>query len=205
MAFFETPRFPDDISYNSVVDTEYKTDIVDMSGGSESRLIRWADARRYYNAAFGVRTMSQLDALLAFFHSCKGRAHGFRFNDPLDNQSATLGKQITAADQILVPVGSSSTQYQLRKRYNAGATVYRDIIKPIADSVLVAIGGTPTTSGWTLDDTTGILTFSSSPAGVVTAGFQFDVPCRFDTDKLSADLVSYRLVSATVPIVEIKL
>jgi|CXWL01.1.fsa_nt_gi uncharacterized protein (TIGR02217 family) len=204
MAFFESPRFPDDISYNSVANTEYKTDIIDMSGGAESRLSRWADARRSYNAAFGVRTRPQLDALIAFFHSCKGKAHGFRYNDPIDNSSADFGAYVSAVDQIIIPVGTSTTLYQLRKRYNSGATVYRDIKKPVSGSVVIAIAGVPQASGWTVDTTTGVITFAVAPSGTVTAGFLFDVPCRFDTDQLSADLVSYNLVSTDVPVVEIR-
>jgi uncharacterized protein (TIGR02217 family) len=204
MAFFETPRFPDDISYNSVVTTSYKTEIIDMSGGAESRLIKWADARRSYNAAFGVRTLTQLETLIAFFHSCYGRAHGFRFRDPIDNRSSANAADVTAVDQILAAVGASTTQYQLRKRYNSGATVYRDIKKPVAGKTIVAIDGVTQSSGWTIDTTTGIVTFSVAPTGVVTAGFEFDVPCRFDTDELSTDLVSYRAIRTDVPIVEIR-
>ena len=203
MAFFETPRFPENISYNSVATTEYKTDIIEMSGGKESRLQRWADAKRPYNAAFGVQTISDLEDLIAFFHSCKGRAHGFRFKDPIDYQSTVNGGTVTAVDQIILPITGSTTIYQLRKRYNAATSIYRDIKKPVAGTVLIAIAGVPTTTGWTVDTTTGLVTFSVAPVGTVTAGFEFDVPCRFDTDSLSSDLFSYNVARTNVPIVEI--
>ena len=203
MAFFETPRFPDDISYGSRSTAGYKTDIIDKSGGAESRLIRWANSRRSFDAAFGVRTIPQFEVLLAFFHSCKGRAHGFRFKDPLDDRSSQLNTPIAASDQILA--ASTATTYQLRKRYNSGATVYRDIKKPVVNSVLIAVDGVPTVTGFAVDYTTGIITFSSAPGGVVSAGFEFDTPCRFDTDELSATAFDFNASSLDVPIVEIKL
>lgn len=203
MAFFETPRFPDDISYGSKSTAGYKTDIIEQSGGAESRLIRWANSRRSFNAAFGVRNIPQFETLLAFFHSCKGMAHGFRFKDPLDNRSSQLNTPISAADQILAAI--TATTYQLRKRYNSGATVYRDIKKPVVGSVLVAINGVPITTGFSINYTTGLITFSSAPSGVVSAGFEFDTPCRFDTDELSATAFDFNASSLDVPIVEIKL
>lgn len=204
MAFFETPRFPDDISYNSKSITSYKTDITEMTGGSESRLARWADARRSYDAVFGVRTVAQLESLLSFFHSCYGSLHGFRFNDPTDNSSTSVNSQISETDQIILPIGSSTVNFQLRKKYNAGTTVYRDIKKPVAGSVIIAIAGVPQSSGWTVDNTTGIVTFSTPPVGTVTAGFLFDVPCRFSSDSLDTNMISYRVINTSVQIIEIK-
>ena len=74
-------------------------------------------------------------------------------------------------------------------------------------TVLLARGGVATTSGWTIDSTTGIITFAAAPgAGVsVTAGFEFDVPVRFDTDELPVTLDIERLGSITsIPLVEVR-
>ena len=71
----------------------------------------------------------------------------------------------------------------------------------------VALGGAELMSGWSVDATTGIVTFDSAPgAGApVTAGFQFDVPVRFDTDQLDVTLDLERLGSITsIPLVEIR-
>jgi len=204
MAFFETPVFPDDISYGSAVTNSYKTDIETTEMGNEARYIRWADARRSYNAAFGVRTQPQLEALVNFFHSCKGKGHGFRFRDPIDYKSCAADAAVLPTDQIILPITGSTTVYQLRKRYNAGTTVYRDITKPRSGTVVVAVGGVPVSSGFTINHVNGQITFTSAPGGTVTAGFLFDVPCRFDTDQLNVELFNLKVVKTDVPIVEIR-
>jgi uncharacterized protein (TIGR02217 family) len=79
-------------------------------------------------------------------------------------------------------------------------------------TVLVAVGGIAQTEGtaFTVDDTTGLLTFATGsipPLGaVVTAGFEFDVPVRFDADKIEVNLSSFKAGSIPhIPILEIRL
>ena len=62
-------------------------------------------------------------------------------------------------------------------------------------------------SGWTLDSTTGVITFTTAPAnGVIgRAGFEFDVPVRFDNDTLDVTLDVERLGSITsIALLEIR-
>jgi uncharacterized protein (TIGR02217 family) len=56
----------------------------------------------------------------------------------------------------------------------------------VAGTVLIAIGGVTRLTGWNVDTTTGLVTFGTAPAAgaAITAGFQFHVPVRFDTDYL---------------------
>jgi uncharacterized protein (TIGR02217 family) len=61
--------------------------------------------------------------------------------------------------------------------------------------------------GWSVDNTTGNVTFTTAPgAGVtITAGFEFDAPVRFDTDALDVTLDVERLGSITsIPLLEIR-
>ena len=58
-----------------------------------------------------------------------------------------------------------------------------------------------------MNATTGVVTFDAAPgAGVlVTAGFEFDVPVRFDTDRLDVTWDLDRLGSiASIPLVEVR-
>jgi uncharacterized protein (TIGR02217 family) len=62
-------------------------------------------------------------------------------------------------------------------------------------------------SGWSVSTTTGVVNFTTAPAtGIaITAGFEFDVPVRFDTDALDVTLDLERLGSITsIPLVEIR-
>ena len=94
------------------------------------------------------------------------------------------------------------------KRYESGAQAWvRRIVKPVAGTVRVARGGVEAASGWSVDATTGVVTFAAAPgAGVlVTAGFEFDVPVRFDTDRLDVTWDLDRLGSiASIPLVEVR-
>ena len=74
--------------------------------------------------------------------------------------------------------------------------------------MLLSLNGVAQASGWTVDTTTGIVTFAAAPAAgaVVRAGFEFDVPARFDTDFLEYDLPAFELGQVpSVPVIEIRL
>ncbi len=77
----------------------------------------------------------------------------------------------------------------------------------MAGTVRLALNGVEQMTGWSADTTTGIVTFTTAPgAGVaITAGFEFDVPVRFDTDMLDVTLDLERLGSITsIPLLEIR-
>lgn len=198
MAFVEV-QFPSDISYGSGGGPEYATDIVASVGGYEQRNVNWEQARARYNVAHGVKTKAQLDALIAFFRARKGRAHGFRFKDWTDYQ---------ATNETLGTGNGTQTQFQLVKRYVSGsATDIRTIVKPVAGTVQVYKNAVLQTSGVSVDAATGVVTFTAAPAAghVITASFQFDVPVRFDTDRLSASLDAYGIHSwQDISLVEVR-
>ena len=76
----------------------------------------------------------------------------------------------------------------------------------MAGSVLVAVAGAPTTD-FTLDAATGLVTLEAAPAAgaAVTAGFEFDVPVRFDTDHLSVNMAAFEAGDIpTIPLVEVR-
>lgn len=199
MAFIET-RFPADISYGSAGGPAYSTDIVMTQGGYEQRNINWAQARTRYNVAYGVRTQPQLDALIAFFRARKGRASGFRFKDWTD---------FSAVNQLIGTGDGSTTQFQLVKHYDSGGvTETRIISKPVSGTVAIYFDeAVQSGSSYSVDITTGRVTFVTAPSADVeiTADFEFDVPVRFDTDRLSAALENYGISSVSdIPLVEVR-
>lgn len=198
MAFVET-RFPTDISFGSSGGPQYSTDVVITQGGYEQRNANWSQSRARYNVAHGVKTQSQLDTLIAFFRARKGRADGFRFKDWTDFQ--VNGQNIGTGD-------GTTTVFQLKRTYTSGSvTETRTITKPVAGTVAVYKDSVLQTSGITVNTTNGQITFSAAPANgvAITADFQFDVPVRFDTDKLSATLDTYGSHSwHDIPLVEVR-
>jgi uncharacterized protein (TIGR02217 family) len=197
MGFVEV-QFPTDISYGSSGGPEYATDVVSSQSGYEQRNVNWEQARARFNVAHGVKTKAQLDALIAFFRARKGRAYGFRFKDWTDYQAT---ETIGTGDGV-------KTQFQLIKNYVSGGIIEARVIKkPVAGTVLVYKNAVLQSSGVAVDVTLGLVTFSVPPAAaqVISASFQFDVPVRFDTDKLSASLDAYGIHSwLDIPLVEVR-
>ena len=206
MAFHEV-RFPDNISRGARGGPERRTQVVELASGDEERNASWANSRRRYDVAYGIRRADDLAAVVAFFEARNGRLHGFRYKDWADYKSALPSQAITATDQQIGTGTGSQQTFQLAKRYASGAQTWvRTITKPVAGTVRVALGMVEQLSGWTLDATTGVITFTTAPAGVaITAGFEFDVPVRFDTDMLDVTLDLERLGSITsIPLLEIR-
>lgn len=210
---FHDVRFPTDISRGATGGPERRTDVVVLGSGHEERNARWADSRRAFNAGYGVKTLDQIHAVVAFFEERRGRLYGFRWKDHTDWRSGVPSVTPGALDQTLGLGDGATATFQLRKRYGeAFAPWYRDIAKPVTGSVLVAVAGEIVASGthYTIDHSSGRITFLAGhfPAAgaAVTAGFDFDVPVRFDTDKLEINLAGFRHGAVpSIPIVEIRL
>ncbi|MFO0992406.1 MAG: DUF2460 domain-containing protein [Hyphomicrobiales bacterium] len=197
MPIFDEVRFPPAISRGSSGGPERQTEIVALASGREERNSRHALSRRRYNAGFGVATLDDIHAVVAFFEERRGRLHGFRWKDHGDFKSGAAGEAIAADDQAIGIGDGITAAFQLTKTYGNGLRDYaRVIAKPVNGTVRIAIDGIEKTAGddFTVDHATGIVTFHSAPAAdaAVTAGFEFDVPVRFDTDSLAINLAAFR-------------
>ncbi len=207
MAFHEV-RFPDDISRGARGGPERRTQIVELASGDEERNASWANSRRRYDAAYGIRRADDLAAVVAFFEARNGRLYGFRWKDWADYKSCLPSQAPGPTDQKIGTGDGTTTAFQLVKTYASGAQGWtRTITKPVAGTVRIATGGTEQASGWSVDTTTGLITFTTAPANgaAITAGFEFDVPVRFDTDQLDVTLDIERLGSITsIPLIEVR-
>lgn len=208
---FHEVLFPTAISRGSQGGPERKTDVVVLGSGREERNARWADSRRSYNAGYGIKTLDELHAVVAFFEERRGRLHGFRWRDHADRKSCAPAQTPAAIDQIIGTGDGATASFQLGKTYgSAYAPYFRAITKPLAGTVLVAVNGiAQALSRFTVDHTTGVVTFASGHIPVagaqITAGFLFDVPVRFDTDKLEISLSGFQHGAIpNIPIVEIR-
>lgn len=210
MGSFHEIRFPVDLAFGSVGGPERRTEIVVLGSGREERNSRWAHARRRFEAGYGVKTLDDLAAVVAFFEERRGRLHGFRFRDPLDDRSCAPSATPGFDDQILGHGDGTTQAFRLRKRYGGAHDPYRrPIEKPVASSVRVSVDGAERTAGvhFDVDPTTGVVTFATPPpdGAAVAAGFLFDCPVRFDTDRLEIDLAAFAAGSVpSIPIVEIR-
>lgn len=231
MSFHEV-QFPQGIAYGAVGGPGFKTSVLTRASGYDDRRSEWDTPRARYDVSHGIKNQLELDELLAFFYARRGRAYGFRFKDWADYKSCPVKRNVSPTDQVIGTGDGVNRQFQLVKVYNDGDQTYvREIKKPVPGTVRVAINGFELTTGWSVDTTTGIVTIHSAPhvdgesllidfigdeyfvlggdppaAGtVITAGFEFDVPVRFDTDKCLTTIEHYNVHSwASIPLVEIR-
>jgi len=209
MAFHDI-RFPASVSFGSQGGPERLTEIVTLANGFEERNTPWEHSRRRYDAGFGLRSLEDVDALLAFFEARRARLHAFRWKDWSDYKSCGSNLVIAETDQ-LIGVGDGMTlTFALKKTYLSGTASYiRPIAKPVAGTVIVAIANDPKVEGleFSVDTATGIVSFTTPPdiGALITAGCEFDVPVRFDADVIKTSVASFRAGDVpNVPIVEVR-
>ncbi|SJZ64979.1 DUF2460 domain-containing protein [Consotaella salsifontis] len=208
IASFSEERFPLRLALGTSGGPERRTDIVRLSTGYENRNQRHRHSSRHYDAGSGVKSLADLAAVLEFFEARRGKLTGFRFRDPFDHGSTRFGKAVTPFDQTIATGDGSTSAFALSKAYGHGEGAYRrPIEKPVAGSIRVAVDGIEQTQGFAVDAKTGLLAFDTAPAAgaVISAGFEFDVPVRFDLDQLVINLAAFEAGEIpSIPLVEIR-
>ncbi len=209
MGFHEI-RFPASLSFGSVGGPERHTDVVTLANGFEERNTPWRHSRRRYDAGVAMRGLEDIEVLIAFFEARRGQIHGFRWKDWTDYKSCSATRDPSIDDQRIGTGDDATAAFQLIKTYRSGEQVYeRPIRKPVRGSVVIGLDGDAQQEGlhFEVDKATGIVTFAHPPNGGVeiTAGFEFDVPVRFDTDRIQTSLASFQAGDVpSVPIVEVR-
>lgn len=199
---FHNVRFPEDISNGATGGPGFKTDIVEFSSGKEQRNVKWSQSRMAWDVAHSIRTGDEMNRLVSFFRNRKGRAYGFRFKDWTDYQCEM--RQFATGD-------GETYIFQLEKWYNDEGTFdgtfeRRKITRPVEGSLSIRINGIATVA-FTCDYNTGLVTFADPPddGAVIAAEFEFDVPCRFDTDQMKYTYEAYDIYTwGQILVVEIK-
>lgn len=208
---FDEIRLADWVERGAKGGPSFNTTIFTLNSGDEKRNQNWAKARLSWDIGFGMAYLHELDHpeaealledVLTFFYGRQGKARGFRFKDWSDYR-------INPAQAIGIGTGSNPT-FQIFKRYTSGGVDYdRKILKPVEGTVLVYLNSVlkTETTDYTVDYTTGIITFGVNPGVgvVVSVGCEFDVPVRFDTDKLDITLETFEAGQiSSIPLIELK-
>jgi len=209
MSFHEV-RFPASLSFGSVGGPERRTEIVTLANGFEERNTPWAHGRRRYDPGLSLRSLDDVETLIAFFEARQGQLFGFRWKDWADFKSCAPSRTPAHDDQVIGVGDGQGATFALSKLYASGGAEYlRPIAKPVAGSVRIGIegGALQEGAGFSVDATTGTVTLSEIPyeGAVITAGFEFDVPVRFDTDRIQTSVASFRAGDVpNVPILEVR-
>lgn len=207
---FHEIRFPTALSFGSAGGPERRTDIVTLANGFEERNTPWRHSRRRYDAGVGLRSLDDIATLIEFFEARRGQLCGFRWKDWIDFRSCSVTVQPTAFDQIIARGDNEVRHFQLVKAYASGQQSYsRPIQKPVGGTVRVGVAEVALNEqDFDVDHATGLVTLSVPPTAgqLVTAGFEFDVPVRFDTDRIVASVETFQAGEIpSVPIVEVRL
>lgn len=209
MAFHEV-RFPADLSFGAIGGPERRTEIVTLASGFEERNTPWSHARRRFDAGMGLRSLDDLAEVIAFFEARAGQLHGFRWKDWSDHKSCLPSAMPKFDDQVIAQGDGRTRAFTLTKAYRSGAAVYhRPIAKPVAGSVRAGIGGNEVFVGthYNVNHVTGTITFNEPPevGADITAGFEFDLPVRFDTDRIAVSVSSFQAGQVPdIPVVEVR-
>ena len=210
MAFHEI-RFPAKLSFGSVGGPERRTEIVQLTNGFEERNTPWSQSRRRYDAGLSLRSLDDIGELIAFFEARQGQLNGFRWKDWADYKSCAASATVGYEDQVIGTGDGVIRDFALSKTYvSGGSAEMRGIAKPVHGTVRLGLQGDELveTVHFTVDYATGIVSFASPPAvgAQVTAGYEFDVPVRFDTDRIQVSVASFQAGEVPqVPVVEVRL
>ena len=206
---FHEVRFPAALSAGSSGGPERRTEIVTLKNGFEERNSPWAHSRRRYDAGLGVRSLDDLAEVVAFFEARHGQLYGFRWKDWTDFKSCAPSEAPRATDQRIGTGDGAATAFDLGKAYRSGAHSYlRPITKPVEGTVLVAVSGVALAGGaFSVDAAAGRVHLVTAPAAgaPVTAGFEFDVPVRFDSDRIATSLAGFAAGEVpSIPVIEVR-
>ncbi|SHI84872.1 TIGR02217 family protein [Shimia gijangensis] len=209
MGFHEV-RFPANLSFGSIGGPERRTDVVSLANGFEERNTPWAHSRRRYDAGVGMRSLDDVELLIAFFEARRGQLYGFRWKDWSDFKSCKPSNEVNYRDQVIALADGIETSFVLQKTYLSGTAHYgRPILKPVEGTVRVGVEGDEMQEGvhYEINTETGQILFNHppDPDRQITAGFEFDVPVRFDTDRIQTSVASFQAVDVpNVPVVEVR-
>jgi uncharacterized protein (TIGR02217 family) len=210
---FHDVRFPVAVSFGATGGPERRNEIVALTSGREKRNARASQSRRSYDAGTGVRSLGDLYDIVAFFEARRGSLHAFRFRDPFDMKSCRPDATPSAFDQPLGTGDGETARFPLVKVYGEGEDAYRRLVfKPLLSSLRVAVAGVEAHSpgDFSFDEAAGEIVFAAGkvPAegASVSAGYEFDVPVRFDTERIEVSLKAFRAGQIpSIPLVEVLL
>ena len=196
---FNETRLLDCVAYGSQFGQEFKTRIVTLKSGFERRNIEWTMPMGRYSVLFQALEPADHALVRGAHMASMGSAIPFRFKDWTDYQ----------ADNELIGVASGSPEtMQLVKNYTFGAlSLQRVIAKPVEDTVTLYADGVEI--GVAVDTATGIVSFIADIGAEITWSGEFDVPVRFENDRLDFDPAGRAtgglMLTGDVDIIEIRL
>ena len=199
IASFHEVQFPLRLAFGSTGGPIRKTEIVTLGSGHEQRDARWSQSRRRFEVGQAARTVDDLYEILSFFEERKGRLFGFRFRDPFDWKSCPPGDVPLPTDQPLGTGDGVNLLFPLLKELRTArrlAAPRRHSRWPPRCAARSMGAELAATADFTVNSEDGEISILAhavpAPGAVVTAGYEFDIPVRFDSDEISINLAAFQ-------------
>lgn len=207
---FHDVRLPEQQSYGAQGGPRYRTTIVENASGFEQRQQEWDYPLFEYSIGLKFWDEASIGSLLDFFHARAGAAYAFRYKDWSDYTAGLVRSGNTWVVGTPVPIGTGTgaqTVFDFVKKYTSGGvTRTRRITRPVSGTAKVYLNGALQSSGYTVDYSTGKVTFTSAPGSGVAVAWagEFDVPARFAEDQMSFSIEAVRSGAWSLKIVGIR-
>ncbi len=175
-------QLPDSVEAGAQTILDDPMDVMKGWSGLAQRNRKNTHRPRGFEIGYGIRSLADRQAIIDLYMT-NGTLVGFLFKDWMD---------YSIANQNIGTGDGSNRSFFLKKRYTNAASRYYDrwITRPVAGSITLTVGGTPSVL-WTLNSLGEILFNSGhAPAGgaaVVVTAASFLVPVVF-VGKLAARL-----------------
>jgi uncharacterized protein (TIGR02217 family) len=218
MASLSDPFAPVRLNHAEIIEgtrggAEFSTDITTNGGGFEQRNANWAYPLGRWDIGDRGYCQSTKDYLISFHRQRRGRYQAFLWRDLADYTATAqplASKDGFSTQGWLIPDPSNAAQGLLVKRYTDGAYVAQRIITH-PDLATLAL---PAGHSW--DATTHRVVASIGNITATPIDVTFDIPVRFDTERIELQLesseghVDDELFEAiwqvgSIPLVEIRL
>lgn len=160
------------INYGASYGPRFNTAISVQADGHEYRRPLWDQPLLYASVGDRLVTEAELDYLIAFHAQTMGSYRGFRLKDWSDYKCTGI------------VWGNGAGAYQVLKVYGfGGVNVLRPLTRLVAGTVQLFSNGVAATGGqYSVNLDTGVIT--TGLGGTLTVTCEFDVPVRFEQDKI---------------------
>jgi uncharacterized protein (TIGR02217 family) len=183
-------------SQGAVGGPTYSTTVTTPSTGYDYANQNWDTARMQWEIGHTISNVTMMQTLLAFFRARKGQFRGFLFRDWSDFYVGMtfINDVLTQTSSLQFATGDgTTTAFQLTKTYpDSYNPEVRKITRPISGTLSIFVAASLQTEGadFTVNYTTGVVTFAHAPANTdaISWAGQFNVPVRFNSDVMSMNL-----------------
>lgn len=198
---FIDQRLPEEIELGCVRRERADHDIVTTDGGYEVRNARQSQDLLHYELSFppGEFDGAIIEAVKAMVKASRIGLYGLRLRDWDSDMHALSLEPFGTGDGV-------TTAFQLKKSWTVGGvTASRKITRPVS-ALQIFKDGVLQVSGYSVNYSTGIVTFTGAPANgvIVQATGLFDIPVRFDMNYSATALTGWLEHIDTLTLIELR-